>query len=179
MKYIIIFITLVFLSACQPTLIRSDNSFFETKSNPSIEITQRLEVLSNSARVFFQNGVPIHLNQLDLYSVNCELEINTVSEEVQFVEPGVFTITSINQDESSFVMMKPIMVASLNYATGVEQPVDIKRFYRFRLSPQKSESESQVRSLICRGVQARPSSAELPTLNEMQMAVGKYIIINL
>lgn len=176
-----IILSLIFLlSACQNTMIMSDNSYLPTSSQATIEITQQLTVPPNSSRAFFQHGELLAHTGIDLYSVDCEVEINTVSESRQTIEPGLFNVISIVHDESPIVMRKPIMVASLNFAWGGDSgsPVDIKRFYRFRLSAQDPEAETQVRSLICRGVQAEPYLAELPTYNEMQTAVGEYVILN-
>ena len=188
MKFFITLFILLLLTACQSTLIKTNDSYFETASHSSIEITQSLDVSPNSARAFLQNGEVIPQVKLDLYNVNCEVEINTVSETRQTILPGKFNIHSISQDESPIVitpeMKKPVMVASLQYAWGgdSDSPVDIKRYYQFRLSAQEPESMNskvKVRSLICRGVQDEPYKAELPTLEEMQAAVGSYIIFNL
>ena len=103
-----------------------------------------------------------------------------MSESRQTIEPGLFNVISIVQDESPIVMTMPIMVASLNIARGDGGgPVEIKKFYRFRLSAQDPEAETQVRSMTCRGAQDDPYKAELPTYSEMQAAVGQYVILNL
>ena len=104
-----------------------------------------------------------------------------MSESRQTIEPGLFNVISIVQDESPIVMTKPVMVASLSLARGGGDsgPVNIKRFYRFRLSPQDPKAETQVRSMTCRGALDEPYIAELPTYNEMQAAVGQYVILNL
>ncbi len=179
MKKFLTFSVLFLLSACQSTMIRTDGSYFESSQHATIEITQTLEVSPNSARAFLQNGEIIPLAKLDLYSVNCEVEINTVSEARQLIKPEKFNIIAIAQEESPIVMRKSVRVASLTYAWSSDSPVDIKRYYQFRLSAQDPDSESQVRALICRGVQAEPYQAELPTLEEMQAASGTYIKFNL
>lgn len=179
MKIFLTISVLFFLSACQSTLIRSNDSYFESSQQATIEITQALEVPANSARVFLQNGAIIPVAKLDLYSVNCEVEINTVSEARQLIKAEKFNIIAIAQEESPIVMRKPVMVASLAYAWSSESPVDIKRFYRFRLSAQNPDSDSQVRALLCRGAQSEPYQAELPTLEQMRAASGTYIKFNL
>lgn len=181
--YFIKIILLAFsLSACQSTLIQNGDSYFEISSQASIEITQTIEVAPNSARAFFQNGEQIFYGNLNLYDVNCEIEINTVSEKRQTVEAGVFTITSVAQEESPIVkrefMKKPVMVASLDYAWSSDSPVDIKRYYHFKLLAQDPESKSEVRALICRGAQDTPYAAKLPTYEQMIDAGGQYIKFN-
>lgn len=179
MKNITIILIFFTLSACQTPLINSEGRYVTVARTASIEITQILEVAPDSARVFLQNGNAIATGKLNLYQVNCEVEINTISESRQLIEPGIFNVLAIAQEESPIVMSKPLMLASLSYAWASDSPVDIKRYYHFRLSAQDAQSKSQVRALICRGAQAEPYKARLPTMEEMKLAVGQYIIFNL
>ncbi len=183
----ILLLALPFLSACQPTLIQEKNSFIEISSQATIEIMQNIEVAPNSARAFLQNGELINQGQLNLYDINCEIEINTVSEMRQLIEAGLFNIISVKQDESPIVKNsfpdKQIKLASLNYAWTSDSPVDIKRYYHFRLSAnsdsKKSNNETEVRAIICRGVQDTPYDAKLPSYEEMKAAGGRYLKFNL
>ena len=178
MKKILLLNIALLLTACQSILIEKDGSYVAAKTHGSIEITRSLRVSPNSARAYLQQGKVISNSQLNLYDIDCEIEINTVSEQAQLIEPGVFNILSINSDESPIVMLKPLMVASLQLAFASDSPVDIKRFYHFKLSAQDSNSKSQVRAMICRGVQDNPSEAILPTFEQMQQATGEYIQLN-
>ena len=180
-----ILLTISFLLAgCQSALIRTDNAYLEISPQASIEIMQSIKVSANSARGFLQSGEVISQGQLNLYDINCEIEINTVSESSQIIEPGVFNVISVAQEESPIVkrpfMTKPVMVASLNYAWSSDSPVDIKRYYHFRLSAQDPDSKAKtvVRAMICRGAQDTPFAAELPTYEQMMAAGGKYIKLN-
>ena len=190
MKFILIMIIVVLLTACQGrnTLIKSEDSYFLISPSATIEITQELSVPPNSARAFFQNGELLSHTGINLYNVSCEILINTVSESRQSIAPGVFNITAISQDESPIVMRKTLQVAALDfnynqYALGGgsgDSPVDIHRYYKFKLSAQDpSKQITQVRSLTCRGVQDEPYNAELPTFNEMQAAAGQYVKFDL
>ncbi|MCU7833852.1 MAG: hypothetical protein KZQ83_01270 [gamma proteobacterium symbiont of Taylorina sp.] len=184
---ILIIFIIILLTACQSTSIKTEDSYFQAIPDATIEITRQLSVPANSARAFFQNGELLSHTAINLYNINCEVRINTVSESKQIIEPGVFDVVSIIQDESPIVMRKTMMLASLDLSSwhyafggGRGSPVNIKRFYRFKLSPQDaSEQTTQVRSLTCRGAEDEPFLAELPTLNEMKEAAGSYIIFNL
>jgi len=180
MKYLTLLISLLLLTACQSTLIRSDSNYFEVHHRASIEITEILTVAPNSARVFLQNGEVKKNGNIDLYEVNCEVEINTVSESRQTIQPEIFNVIRVSQEESPIVMLRPEVVASLTYAWMFsDSPVDIKLYYRFILTAQNSGSNSQVRAVICRGAQSEPYNAELPTLEQMKRAAGKYLRFNL
>lgn len=178
MKRFFTLFSFVLLSACQSTLIDTDSGYFEVGTQATIEITEPLSVRPNSARVFLQNG-EVKNSGIDLYDVNCEVEINTVSDSRQIIQPEIFNIISIHQEESPIVMIRSTMIASLAFSWYSESPVDIKRFYRFRLQAQDSDSKSQVRAVICRGAQSEPYNAELPTLEQMKKAGGKYLKFNL
>ena len=160
------------ISACKPTLIHSEQGYFTVNEQSSIEILQPLQVSPNSARAFLQNGELKPQGNINLYQVHCEVEINTVSEQSQMINPGRYDVISIQQDESPIVMATPIKVASLSLSWADTSPVDIKRYYYFRLSPHDDTSSPQVRGVTCRGVQSEPYNAKLPTLEEMKQAVG-------
>ena len=181
MKKIILLSIVLLLTACQSTMFKKEGRYIEAKAKPFIEITQSLRVAPNSARAYLQQGEVISAGQLNLYDINCEIEINTVSEQAQVIEPGLFNILSIGSEESPIVMFKPVMVASLTLARGGGSggsPVDIKRFYRFKLLARNPNSKTQVRSMQCRGAQDQPYLAKLPTFEEMQQATGEYIKLN-
>lgn len=176
MKLFITLSILCLLVACQSPLIQTNTTYLKPASHSTIEITQSLDVHPNFARAFLQSGKVISPLRLNLYRVNCEVEINTVSETRQIIKPEKFNIIRIAQEESPIVMSKQVMVASLNYAST---PTEIKRFFRFHLSAIDPDSKSEVRALICRGVQANYAEAQLPTLEQIQMAVGANIEFNL
>ncbi len=180
---------LFILSGCQSALILNDDVYTPISNKGSIEITQTIDVSPNFARAFLQKGELITSGQLNLYAVNCEVEINTVSEERQTIEAGIFNIVSISQDESPIVDRQreksEAIVASLELSRGLlawdwdsDSPVDIKRFYKFKLLPQEVGSRNDVRSVVCRGVQDSPYNAELPSFEEIRAASGKYLIFN-
>lgn len=181
-KKITLLVSIFFLFSCKSALIQTGDSYLEIPKTATIEITQSIEVAPNSARAFLQDGGVIPYARLNLYNVNCEIEINTVSEARQTIEAGVFDVIATSVDESPIVknlwMKKPVQVASLNYAWGSDSPVDIKRYYHFKLSAQNPDSNSEVRAVICRGVQDTPYNAKLPTFQEIRIASGPYLKFN-
>jgi hypothetical protein len=168
---------LLVLAGCQQTLIKTNAGYQPESSDSYIVLNKSIVIPPNSARAFFQYGKLIPDARLNLYATDCELQINTVLEVPQTVQPGKFNIIRIIQDQSPIVILQPVMYAAIGVVWGYNSsPVDIKRFYTFRL---ESESQPLVRAVICRGVQDTPFMAELPTLEEMQAAVGEYIQFNL
>ena len=174
-KYLLL--TTFFITSCQSSLpTKQTNVLFDGQLISSIEITHALQVSPGSARSFLQRGQQIPMNQLNLYDSNCEVEINTVlDEQYQEIKPETFNVIFIVWDESPIVMRKPLMFASAELAWSSDSPVDIKRYYYFKLTAQDPESLSQVRALICRGEQDTPYNAQLPTFEEIKNATGQLI----
>lgn len=169
--------TLLMSAGCQQTLIKTDSGYQPGSSDSFIVLNQSVVIPPNSARAFFQGGELIPNARLNLYAVDCELQINKVMEVPQTVQPGKFSIIRIIQDQSPIVLSQPVMYAAMGIARGYNSGlVDIKRFYTFRL---ESESQPLVRAVICRGAQDTPYMAELPSLEEMQTAAGEYLQFNL
>ena len=179
MKFLASMLSLLFLTACQSILIQSQSQYIPVRSDATIEILKELEVFADSARAFLQQGQQIHPNALNLYDVNCEVEVNTVSEHKQVIKPGRYHVISVQQEESPIVLLHPVQLAALRLSWVNDAPVDIKRYYYFRLQSAKTETMSSVRAVICRGIQDAPYKAQLPTLEQMTQAVGQYLHFNL
>jgi hypothetical protein len=179
MKNLFAILLVIILSGCQSVKIKQDDQFISIAQDSTIEIMRSIKVPPNSARAYLQNGNLLPGTGINYYQVNCEIEINTVAEKYQTVQPGKFKVKSVRMEESPIVMSKPVLYASLKLtSTDSDSPVDIKRYYHFALQSIDSNEESDVRALICRGILEEPYLAELPTFEEMQQASGDYIKFN-
>lgn len=181
MKGLILLMTAIILTACQAPLIQTDNSYQEISRQASIEITRSVSVPPNSARAYFQGGELLSHTGINLYEVDCEIEVNTVSEQRQTIAPGIFKVIAVAQEESPIVRRdwhKPVQLAALNYAWADDSPVDIKLYYHFKLAEKKPASGAQVRAIICRGAQDNPFNARLPSFEEIRIASGEYLKFN-
>ena len=179
MKFLMSMLLLLFLTACQSILIQSESQYLPVRSDATIEILKELEVFPDSARAFLQQGQPIHPNALNLYDVNCEVELNTVSENKQVIKPGRYHVISVQQEESPIVLFHPVQLAAQSLSWVDDAPVDVKRYYYFRLQSVKAEAVTSVRAVICRGIQDAPYKAKWPTLEQMIQAGGQYLYFNL
>ena len=97
------------LVACdfgQSFFIKKNDQYIEVVPQATIEILKVLTVEPNSARAFLQNGVAIHQAKLNLYDIDCEVEINTVSELRQTIQPGIFNVFAISEEESPIVTLR-------------------------------------------------------------------------
>ncbi|MFK5893518.1 MAG: hypothetical protein QM504_09890 [Pseudomonadota bacterium] len=176
MKKTSILLSCFLLISCKGMLIQShtDSNYSEFKQSAWIEIKNTLQVEAEHARVYLQNGKQIKPSELDLYQTDCEIEVRKVLDFPQTVFPGRYEIEAISIDVSPIVFMQN---NKIKYAfAGNSAPVDVKRFWKFTL---KSEKYPEVMFLLCRGVQDRPSDAQLPTVVEIKQAVGDNIEVYL
>lgn len=178
-NFTLLFFMLCFIlviSACQTPLIQPHKQGEYVSISPKawIEVKNKVSVEADSARAFFQLGELIHSSRLNLYEVNCELEVRDVLDTEQTISPDRFKIIKAQQDQSPIVFFPN---QKIHYAINREEgPSDIKRFWKFTL---QSQQQPNVMHLICRGVQDFPANAELPTVEEMQQALGSLVDIHL
>jgi len=167
---------LMLLTACKVPVIKQQEhgQYYPIAQNAWIEIQQKARIEPDNARAYFQDGKWIHPSSLNLYEVNCELEVRDVVEKYQWINPGKFEIIRTQQDQSPIVFGPG---KSTTLAWNQDQaPSDIKRFWKFTL---QSKQQANVMHFICRGVQDSPYNATLPTSTEMQTAVGQHIKLHL
>lgn len=169
------------LGACQQDLLKpqiqtQERSRFQPIATRAwIEINQPLIVYAGHARAYLQGGRIIQPSELNLYAVDCEVEITTVSEQNQQVPAGRYAISKTDILASPIVWL-PGQKQYLAWFGFDRDGMDIKRFYKFYL---QSSQAPQVLHLFCRGIQDSRSQAELPTLRQMRAAVGDYISLHL
>ncbi len=181
MKKLFLLLILVLLSACRSSLVQTNDGYLEISPQATIELTRSVSVPANSARAYFQGGELLSHSGINLYEVDCEIEVNTVSEQRQTIAPGIFRVIAVAQEESPIVRRdwrKPVQLAALNFAWADDSPVDVKLYYQFKLAEIKPQSGAQVRAVICRGAQDDPYNARLPTYEEMHFASGDYLKFN-
>ncbi len=175
-KIYITIISILFLISCKGMQIQVDNNLqFEKFSQTAwIEIKQELRVEAENARSYLQKGKQIHPASLNTMITDCEIEIRTVLEETQIIYPGRFDIVSIGNEVSPIVFMENTKI-NVAFAGG-GAPVDVKRFWRFKLH---SEKHPEVLNFICRGPLDMPSQAKLPSIFDIKKAVGDNIEVHL
>jgi hypothetical protein len=164
------------LVSCNGMHIQSSiySSYSPFNKNAWIDIKHSLQVTPENARVYLQNGKQVIPSELDFYQVNCEIEVKQVLDTVQTVYPGRYNIINISLDESSVVFMETSHIQLAFIGKGF--PIEIKKYWKFSL---QSKQYPEVINMLCRGVQDIPFYAQLPTVEEIKLAVGAYIEVSL
>jgi hypothetical protein len=139
-------------------------------------VKQPLTVAPGKTRVFFQYGQLIPRSQRNDYAVNCNFEINTLSDSPRTIEPGTYTVTRSLRRSNDVVSRGPLRLAARELQAGMLLRDDGGTPVLFEevVLSLSSIPPSDVRELACRGAMAEPSEMMLPTLAEMRQALGDY-----
>ena len=173
-------VTMLLGGCAQPGVWVGTNSEGPISEGSRIELNRDIEIAPQQARVFFQQGVAITKSRLDYYLPSCDIEVRSLSSEVQVVHKDVFTVTRVEAGREQVVSRDGPMFAALDLSAGYgwggglmwERGVSVHRYFRFGLV---SEAQPDVMRLTCRGALDDYHRAWLPTSEEIRSALGEYI----
>ena len=79
------------LSACNAALVTDPNALnYVPTPGSKVTVKQRIEVPGGQTRIFLQRGEIItKVTQIDLYTPNCNFELNTLAETSRYIDAGV------------------------------------------------------------------------------------------
>ena len=168
------------LAACSSLVVTDPGSpFYVPPVGSRVVVKQRLTVPPGKTRVFLQYGQVIPRNARNDYAVNCNFEINTISDSPRFIEAGSYTVIRSLRHSDDIVSRQPLHLAALGMQAGMILRDDGGTPVLFEevVLSLTSTPPSDVRQLACRGAMADPSEMQLPTLAEMRQALGVYATI--
>ena len=167
-------LTFLLLGCAQPTIEDDDQAVRLPSVSDEIQLDQDLVILSDNTRVFFQRGKVVAKKDLDHYHPSCDLEVRTLSPEVQHVEKDSFTVTRVIFSQESVVVWDGVRVAWFGWGGGLwtEGGQSIYRFIRMELH---SDVQPDVLRLTCRGAYEDYHRASYPSPVEIRIALGRFI----
>lgn len=164
----------IFAAGCSQLRVADPTSpYFLPPPGSQVVVKQRLEVPPGMTRVYLQHGKVIPKSERNDYAVNCNFEINTLSDLPRHIDAGIYTVTKTRRRTDSIVSREPVHVASLAMSMDDRGGGSALVFEQVRMSL-TSTPPSDIRELACRGVMTEPDAVELPTLAEMRQALGDY-----
>jgi hypothetical protein len=173
---LVLLFTLV-VSGCSSLVVTDPASpFFVPPVDSQVVVKQRLTVPPGMTRVFLQHGQVIPKSARDDYAVNCNFDINTLSDTPRYIEVGTYTVTRSIRRSDDIVRRHAVHLAALNLSVGMMlwrgdgTPV----LFEEVVLTLTSTPTSDVRELACRGAMAEATEIQLPTLAEMRLALGDY-----
>lgn len=156
------------LSACQTQIeAQKYGNYIPITELANVELKQRLEIKPEMARVYIQHGKVA--GGRDEYDVFCSFEIDKLSLETQYIEPGIFHVRRMQNGFSEIVQAFPIKVASNRLLAGMDySPPMITQFYHFYLD----SDQPNLMRMTCYGAFDMPADARSPSLEEINQALG-------
>lgn len=158
---------LLFLMACSQPQIRDESSpWFRVPPGSLLELHQDIIVPPRYARIFLQDGEIVTHGDLDRYHPSCNFEVWNLSQERQIIKKDRFTVLRVEQGYEQVVGLANKQVAGFIWIDG---PAHISRYLHHWIS---SENQPGVRRMTCRGAQQDYQDVELPTVDEIRVALG-------
>lgn len=174
LKPLLLLASLLLLDGCVNQQIDNrDSHFYRPPVGSVFQLNQALTVPRQRTRVFMQHGQAV--TQIDFYSPHCNFEVRNLKPETQQIEPGRFSVTRVQQGGEPVVQRDGWQLAGPAWAFSFGDPPVISRYYHFYL---QSKEQPGVMRLTCHAGQADAPRAALPTLQEMQEAMGDLISID-
>ena len=177
-------------TACNASLqFFTADSNITLSDNAALTVNERISIKPGHTRVFFQDGIIV--SQFNHYKHNCNLEVRKKdSDNFQFIEPGTYGITGIQDTLEEVVRLAPRQPVKLALHGDTDNQLtrslvtasvdgdglsDIYLGMHFYLSGE----DTNVMRLSCRGALAAPQDALPPTLAEIRQALGNLLTLSL
>lgn len=152
------------------------NQVYGVPVNSTVRLLQPLTIPVRDTQVFIQEGTSKYeespFGSQDQYYPFCYFEVADISESPQIIEPDTFIVTAVSRDETDVIAeAAPIRVAGplLAQAGGGGSVRMIVRMTVMRLH---SDRQPQMRKLVCAGGFDLESWAKLPTIKDIELALG-------
>jgi hypothetical protein len=127
--------------------------------------------------VFLQDGVVVAKREVELYQPHCNFEVRSVSAGDSRIEPDIFVVTALMEDEEEVVERQGIRRYASLVATADDMGViTLTRFVRHTL---QSARQPEVMRLTCHGGFAEPWQVDYPSISEIRQVLGKLVTLKL
>jgi hypothetical protein len=141
----------------------------------SVQIERVLPIDAGATTVRLQYGRIVPRNGVQEQDPFCILEVNTLSKQVQWLQPGRFEVVRVTRSVSSITAAAASPLIKAHFAFDEGSPSFLYFITEFRL---RDAGQPDVRSLRCAWNQMAPSNRGLMrhlTLDEMRGALGDWI----
>ena len=170
--YTALSLCVVALCGCGPLVIRDASTGAQVPiQRGSFELYKAVEVPSGRTRIYFQGGRQVR--GVNEFQPHCQLEVNSLLEQTRSLEADVFAVTGVATRSDQVVMGRPAVQVAVLGGFGLWGAGESRRMYVYVFGLH-SDRQPDVRSLNCGGAFDAPMLAELPTLQEIQEALGEF-----
>lgn len=159
------------LVGCAPAAHENLGPSYRILPGTMVALAEPLAVPAGQARVFLQGGEVRAKRRLAVYRPHCNFELRQVSDGSARIEPDHFTITDVRTGDEGVVMRPVLHPATFWQVEGDDHPGQVSRYVHYAL---RSARQPQVLRLTCHGGFDFPGRAELPSLEDIRQALGRY-----
>lgn len=141
----------------------------------SVQLNRVLPIDPGAATVRLQYGRIVPRNGVQEQDPFCIMEVNTLSNQVQWLQPGRFEVVGVTRSVSSITAAAPSPLIKARFAFDDGSPSFLYFITEFRL---RAADQPDVRSLRCAWNQMAPGNRGMMrhlTLDEMRGALGGWI----
>ena len=158
-----------------------DSPYYAYPPGWTVQFNRALPINPGSATVRLQYGQIVPRNGVQEQDPFCILEVNTVSNQAQWVQPGRFEILQVMRSVSEITAAGSLPINPGLMKTGMGGGYDTPSFlYYITLFRLRADAQPDVRSLRCAWNQMAPGNRSLMrhlTLDEMHQALGDWITL--
>lgn len=143
----------------------------------TVQLNQVLPIDPGAATVRLQYGRIVPRNGVQEQDPFCIMEVNTLNNQVQLLQPGRFEVVQVTRSISSITAAAQSSLVKARYVDDDGEPSFLYFITTFRL---RDAAQSNVRSLRCAWDQMAPGNRALMrhlTLDEIRGALGGWITL--
>jgi hypothetical protein len=180
MKALIAGIGLLALAGCAIPVAPDENSpYYLVPVGSTLKLNQPVDIHAHRARAYIQGGRVLSFPEVKLYYPHCTLEIRTLKDTVQTVQPGTFTIRKVVQNLNDGVSsgQRQLAHGGIRLVSGSDGGLPIL-MYATHLYLYSGEQPDVLR-LTCQQMNETNSRAVHVTIREMRTTLGSLINLTL
>ena len=180
--FALLMLTGLLLTACsQSGLVKQDtaSTLYLPPVGSTIELKKPLSVPGGRTRIFIQGGKVSSLGGVDQYRPNCNFEVRTLADQPREIKPEDFPVVRVQRVTEEVVQLElPRRVAGLGLA-GMDSDSSLPMVVRGVHLWIGSDTQPDVMRMTCRGAFADAWAAEMPSIDQMNRALGDYASLQL
>ncbi|TNF98473.1 MAG: hypothetical protein EP297_07920 [Gammaproteobacteria bacterium] len=175
MRTILLIFTLLFIASCETTTAYKNwSALYAIPVGSKVILNEDLSIRPRHTQAFIQDGKQAYQRSFfkgyDQYYPFCYFEVHDVVDREQTIDPDTFNITRVSREQTDIVQVDPAQYRGLSAGDDDGGPpyiVDLNIMWL------ESASQPNVKKLACASGFDDPFDARLPTIEEIQHALGQ------
>jgi hypothetical protein len=142
-------------------------------------VNEPLIIQSRKVRTFLQDGTQTSQRRFssgyDQFHPFCFFEVGKLVRHEQTIEPDTFTVTRTSREHTRIVHVEESGMTGLSSGNGG----GLTQIIELHIMRLESTSQPDVRRMVCANGFDEPSRVRLPTIDEINQALGKLVTLTL